>query len=1177
MSTNVTDILKKSTAILVGAAGSEGGASNYAYGGYAFQADLSINFIAPSQLSVHFVSESGEYDVGALENRMFPGQGSVPTAKSKKMDKLRKLGKEIADSLEELANRIPFNSRGQRIYKNRDGIMPPARKRYEDALKELQDIQTQIVEEGGSLADIEDMGQVVIPTAGLAKNSGLSMSGGMVAADKITIGGTVFNAYPYKYTLTQNSSGHFLTIDYVDESVKEIDSKVVIVSGKYGQVTNHSSTANKRVIAIGGPYHRPGGGRAPGKGKKGKNAKNSSPPEYLYTPRQLFQALSVPGANSAPTEPLMDKEGNLRDVLQEVCSALGLLYYWDPFNQQIEVLDLKKGTVLNDIKQNIALAVNMPGVVSSTNSMTLEGTYSQGAAAYWARSGQEEVDKERLPLKRMNLLGLDLPACRTAVGADVSVGEGEEKEEGQVFNEADYCDGQREWQMVKMDNIRDKNKVTKEPKKRFKDYVRLLKASLIGPDFFKVYILNKKAGIGKFEDNADLWKKHMGTELDGGGSGGDDGDAGPPPDSGGATDKPTVDSPTSNVTSNSIVDELFISDSPNKVISEGQSSYTTGGDCLSIEKLDKNKLQTQQLYDAKEKDALANVGGVGGGKASAGQGPVDFFRIQKDGISDNIGTADDHIYNTLRGIAQHYGRYYYSPKPIKRGEWESMTITTEGNATWYPLDLDVKDTMLAGLYGSIDPEASARNQQGINNCIKKLKFKNPNNVMPNGKPWPEENTSNPSVGDFIQQVHGNTTTNKKFVHSPDIRITVGDGGKITSATAVNKGSDLGPDGTFEAQLMGQGSGGKVTYTVVNGVVDEVTVVDGGSGYHGDRGFNTGGGTGGSGPVLSSAKAANDHLPSTQEMDVFGRPQSEKDANGKVIFDGNTASITATNSSARDQALLDDCKQEEFEDIKGVVIMDLGPQTLVPENISPRIKRHINAFQTLNSNEKLNIVRYHLEAGYQIIQMAAVESLDTISSNKTAKMSIDKNQPGDELDYIVDQVTIGGLSLIGAEDDAVGQQIEGYTTKIGRYFEAGCIVPPEFENVMQTRLKILTPQPGSIGTGGTDCHPADPEAAEKLQKQQDAQVSSNMCAYASANTWAATNAQSNATITIVGEGLLDLDLAGGLESIKLVVDSNGPKTTYSIGTRRKQQVMNKLMDQDTWFATSPSFYNNVFSR
>ena len=888
MSTNNTDILRKSTAILVGAGGGSGQQKNMAYGGYAFQADLSINFAAPSQLSVHFVSEDGEYDLDALEKRIFPGQGSVGG------------GKEKDASLRS--------------------------------------------DEGQKPSLSED----------------LAASGGVAITDVVTIGGTSLQMHPYKYTITQNSSGHFLTIDYVDESINKIDNRVVVIKGKYGGGGGFGSGG--RVIAIGGPYKQPTGSNMPGKQQKGRGRMfvDEQLPEYYYTPRELFDALGVPGA---PTAPLMQAEGNLRNVLEEVCSALGLLYFWDPIRGKLGVMDLTDGVTLSNIKGNITNAANQEGTISTTSSMSLEGTFSQGAAAYWGRAGVDGIERTRISLQRMNLMTVDLNACRTAAGTEVEVGD-TPADKGLVYNDADYCLNAKKWLSVNMSTIKDKAKVPDKAKDikagdtsaRFKDYVRLLKASLLGPEFFRVYILNKKAAsnAAQFPDNLESYNKRVDPF---------------------ATEAPVVANAVNPALSseNALVDELYVSTTPgNKVLElKGDhpamkdkvlQKFVVGTDCVSIQALKESELQTVQLYDMAKRVADATASTIGVGKNAAdSQGAVTFFRLQKYGITNLSGSGEDQIYKTVRGIAEHYGRYHYSPKTIRKGDWETMTLSTEGQGTWYNVEVDVNDTVLAALYAALDPQATVAKEPMPNDCVEG-KDGASDQVNCDGKAFKKKNTANPSLQEFIQSVERNTITDKTEGEAPNFDVTVANG-EVTAIKILSSGDDLA-DGTHDLEINGgaNASGAKATITIKNGIVVEgsLSLVSGGSGYN----------------QAKTTAAYEGKKGATLTKGVFNQTISKRDINGDPV-EVSSDSITASNLGIRNKCLTDDCKGDEIDDQKGIVVMDLGPQALIPESISKRVKRHVDALAVLDSNGNINVVQYHWEAGYQIVQMATPEQLEAV--------------------------------------------------------------------------------------------------------------------------------------------------------------------------------------------------------
>lgn len=1118
--------IEKTQGILLGSSnGAQVGAlSPKAYGGYIFSAHYSINFTQPSKLTLSIVSEDGNYDEEGLADRIFPQQ------------------------------------RGQ------EGIVPTR--------------------------------------------------GGAITCDTIVFGGKTFLMHPLKYSINQGPQGRFLQIDYYDRSIAFLDKVLVLLRERdvpptYDPIWPLGGGlvlgSQPNIIAIGNPYIPARGSATGAPGIPDGSSDNSKLPTYLYNPIELYDGmLNCPalagrlgpscsllvdyavmyGATTDPesSKLLKGHAGTLRQVLNRWAEDLGFIFYWEPTTDKLGLMDLRAPLHFNAIQNTVGLALSARNIVEKTWSYSIEETFSKGVAAYYGRDGEAGEKTTKITLRDLDLLTVNIHRCFSSSKTQKACENS--GDDGDVWNEVDYCNNAKTWSSLEMKDIREKDD-------RLISYIRLLKAAAIGPEFYKIYVIHKKlasheqkfpdwGGLGDGENPGQplaaegrIGKNKKDTAVGLAGLPEDFwngqkfklGDIGPP---GGLDDDKK----------NPIVDDLYYSaerESFNEILwcySESEdgshevsdASYIIGKDCLSVEMLNIDKLpqysQVNQLYKFVDQ-RLINTTSNSSEKPVSKPGQYVICRMKKYGIrSFSTNSTDDHIYGVLRGIALNQGRFLYSTSLKTAKQFSKQKYAVDG-IQWIDRAVDVNDTPLGELYHALNPTSSLASVPMPNGCVEHKNGNSKEEKCGGGRFDDPPNTARPTIEQFIQSVFGDTVVDQTEGRSASLSVSLNNS-QVGSISIDDGGEGYlnGGDGTLAGAIQDdQGSGAEFEAEIVGGVVVSINIISGGTGYS---------------PSVTATVPGNTDI--STDTNVFG-------ADVEKFGEENQDSILAQNLAERNKECMKDCeKNKEIENRKGVILLDTGAYMKIPNRIQERIERHVNAFSPLPTNSNISMITYHNEAGYQLFALASPIDLETIKESEEYSDWFDAaekagNAPKDELDFIVDQVEIPNLTKAVTSSRGINATV----SEMGDKFEANAFVRPIYEsNVRELVVDFVSPSEKDLGVKDADCQQSlDPKEMEKKRKKDKKLVEDNIYFFAQSLAFQQDRVEYNSQITVAdsvlqdeSNSLIDLLVENGLESMNARVSEEGVKLTYSVGTRRKRRVINKPFE-DMWMKVKPEFYNTIF--
>ena len=1238
--------INKAKGILIGIGQADGAfapLSPKVYGGYAFSANYSINFTQPSKLTVALVSEDGKYDEEGLARRIFPGQG---------------LARDTTNTDSDLDT-------DQRVYTVKDGDTIDSIA-AEQGLPGLDVLINDNRDEGedfaGAHTRLDDLfeGQVLnVPQVGNV--SPISDTGGAITYDKILFGGKTFLMHPLKYSINEGPEGRYLQLDYYDRSITYLDKVIVALENKHlPPVYNPqyppfagalASYPQPNIIALGNPYVPARNAQSGAPGVPDEDPDESKIlPDYLYSPHELLVGMDACpalrnildascmllgqyakdyGGYYRPSERfLKDYVGTLREVLNAWAQDLGFIFYWEPTTDKLGLMDLRSSLHFNRIQSTVQEVMDARHITDRTWSYSIEDTFSKGASAYWGRDATADGKTSKMQFQMLDLLRLNIHGCLTENKVEIKCDANEGGSllqlqsggvSGETWNSTNYClaaGDENKWDSIEMDKIRQD---TKEKKKRLLAYIRLLKASVISPEFYRVYILGKKL------------REHALSFPDWGGTGDINGDypqllefEKTQQDPFGPGIKGAVELLNADVNfwqkdgkfkfgtaggpggysilkRNQIVEELYASadrEAFNKSFScyrksktgmmSAHGSYIVGKDCLSIEMLGGWRggdsfmplAQVNQLYNMQQARLVASTYSA---TSEPEGGPTQFCRIKKYGLRPIISSpADDHIYKLLNAIATNQGRFYYSKTLETSKDFSQKSFDIDG-LSWIDRAVDVNDTPFGALYNGADPTAALASVVMPNACVECKNQESKEKTCDDKKFNDPENTARPTVEQFIQSVYADTLVDKREGGPASLEVTVV-GGVITAIAITGKGEGYlnGESGTLAGVIAGDGTGAEFTATITDGAVTAITGLVGGTGNN-------------EGTVVTVAGSTE----ITTTTNIFGAKVSEDgacDGCDDCFDEANKDSILQANLTTRNEECQKDCEKNKLIDKrKGVVVLDVGMKVKIPNLIQMRIERHVNSFTVIPTDANLSIVTYHNEAGYQIVALAnpltiaSIKKLDEYENwfeereKLAARYGIEEIVPQDELDFIVDQVSVPTLDVFFDENFKDQVSFAAAYTEMGDRFEARAFVRPLYEsNVRELTMEWLTPSEKDLGVEDADCEESnDPEKKAKKRAKDDKLVQRNIANYAQAYAYQQDRVEFNAQVTVVDDKLRDIAgeelnvlVKNGLESLTARISEEGTQLTYGVGTRRKRRVINKPFE-DLWMRVKPEFYNTIF--
>lgn len=498
------------------AVGSDGSTSALdAYGGYPYSLNYSINFTSPSRMTVSFVSEDGKYNTEGLAERIFPSQLDVDTSA---MGMLNPNSPPTSD---------PTMSRGGAIdydiitFGDEEFHMHPLKYSITDG-PNGKFLQIEYFDRSIFFLDkmvVYLKGKNFPPTyePSYLMNFGATTSD--VWTDLSAWDGSPLSPFVLAvgspYIKRGYSRGGVLLTDAKDE----VD-PTALPEYLYTPYELYLEIMEKLGPGAGGIF-------------KDRVDEESLRLLWWYGRRDMagnsfnWEPLGKSSSNENPDNMyLRNHVGTLRKVLNDWAQEFGFMFYWESKNavDQLKLMDLSSGLSFSRISDKVREIIDDDGiknVINKNYSYSIEDTFSKGATSYIGLEGQKNQIPFSTPFRVFDLVGLGGPSAvttdavtlpTTASKKDcVNFNRQDGTLPGSIYSSsaeswnkpntcADGTDFVRPWSWVDTKKIRSDDYSIKYNGTDYSSkgsllatYTRLIKAAMLGPKFYRNYVLLKKS------------------------------------------------------------------------------------------------------------------------------------------------------------------------------------------------------------------------------------------------------------------------------------------------------------------------------------------------------------------------------------------------------------------------------------------------------------------------------------------------------------------------------------------------------------------------------------------------------------------------------------------------------------------------------------------------------------
>ena len=333
-----------------------------------------------------------------------------------------------------------------------------------------------------------------------------------------------------------------------------------------------------------------------------------------------------------------------------------------------------------------------------------------------------------------------------------------------------------------------------------------------------------------------------------------------------------------------------------------------------------------------------------------------------------------------------------------------------------------------------------------------------------------------------------------------------------------------------------------------------------------------------------------------EANIFGNKPEEVE---------ELDSIRKVNLDIRNNTKIEQCCDIDLD--SAVMLYDEGEQLVIPDLIKPHVER-IGKFGNNPIEFQSDNIQTYLKDSY-IVLLPYLYTIGELES-KYGILEGAENA-GDELDWIVDQVQLGGTFYdwlekhfeIPTAEDKDGNTFCGpvdisYLMK-GDKFEFTHIIRPESAkkevngvqkprwgtlNVREDQFgspkgQFLTPTLEDLGIDPEECCPGDDKAREKCKKDREENIKKALKELCQENSFDQDKARNGLTVTVAGTAVTDKEgnkvnvstdeeaimgypsIPEGLEKLEVQVDGSGESTTFTVSAKRKVRIFKSAANAD----------------
>ena len=341
-----------------------------------------------------------------------------------------------------------------------------------------------------------------------------------------------------------------------------------------------------------------------------------------------------------------------------------------------------------------------------------------------------------------------------------------------------------------------------------------------------------------------------------------------------------------------------------------------------------------------------------------------------------------------------------------------------------------------------------------------------------------------------------------------------------------------------------------------------------------------------------------------ETNIFGNEPSEvKDED----------SIRKVNIDERNSTKIEECCPIDLD--PSLLLFDEGEQLVIPDLLKPHIDR-IGKFGRTPIDVSSSVIANYLKDSHIVL----LPYLYTIKELEDKYGTLEGTEDSlDELDWIVDQVQLGGtfwevegdgsFQMPVAKDkdnnELCGEKKLSYLIK-GDKFEYCHIVRPDDKkrpgtwkaNVREDQFgspkgQFLTPSLEDLGVGPQSCCPGDDAAKKKCKEDREDDIIDALTKLCDENSFDQDEPRNGLSITLAGTAVADKNgepiavstdpevivkgypsIPEGLEKLEVQIDGGGETASLTLSAKRKMRIFKSAANISLYLPLGPRVENRL---
>tara|TARA_R110000824_G_scaffold68589_1_gene177281 strand:- start:33195 stop:36953 length:3759 start_codon:yes stop_codon:yes gene_type:complete len=332
------------------------------------------------------------------------------------------------------------------------------------------------------------------------------------------------------------------------------------------------------------------------------------------------------------------------------------------------------------------------------------------------------------------------------------------------------------------------------------------------------------------------------------------------------------------------------------------------------------------------------------------------------------------------------------------------------------------------------------------------------------------------------------------------------------------------------------------------------------------------------------------------------------------------SIRKVNIDARNATKIEQCCPIDLD--QSILLFDEGDQLVIPDLLKPHVDR-IGKF----GNSAIDITNSNIATILKDSYIVLLPYLYTIDELKDKYGTIEGTEDsGDELDWIVDQVQIGGTFFEVEGDGSFEIPVVTDATKVveedetnefcgefattyllqGDKFEYCHIIRPDDAkkpgtwkaNVREDQFgspkgQFLTPSLEDLGIPVADCCPGDTAAKKKCKEDREEDIIGALTSLCLENSFDQDEPINGLSVTLAGTAVTDENgnplsvssdsevvvlgypsIPEGLEKLEVQIDGGGETASLTLSAKRKVRIFKSEANISLWMPLGPRVENKL---